>query len=801
MGGGSSKKKDINDIEKNNQQGPNGSSSKKNNNGKNAQQISNNSPVKGGYKRHKQFEASKIHLQSHELNELKCMTANKRLVTDFVVGNNRSSQSQYQSILDQLSQGEGQLYYQDPNFPAQLSSLTKDINTFERAQKLTWKRPQQFMVQEKGKPLQYFVFQKGIEPDDVLQGDLGDCYFMSALCCLAERPGLIERLFETKEVNQHGCYCVWLCHDGEWTQVVLDDFFPCFNDGGPAFSRSHDNELWALLLEKAYAKLFGAYDKIESGLAGHAIHDLTGAPYEYFIRDNDVDFDENDIWDFLIENLVKRNYIVTASSEQNTRHLEQNQDYLGIISNHSYSILDAKEVTDSEGQKDRIIQIRNPWGQFEWKGDWSDNSYKWTQRLAQELKVHESDDGIFWMSINDFQSKFQQIMVSKVENNYKYSSIRSSKAPVQEKVTVRVFTMKVFSRTKCFIGASQRDKRNFAKNPKFKNYNYSLMRIMVSSLDSDGNDRSGQVENFVGSAFECERDISFETHEPLEPGIYLVYVECDWAQDDVREFVVWCYGENPVEFLEIKSAQSAITSSTPTTKKQFGDSALIYENLVDDLIESHQECEETDRIHRYNDQIYRTCGSVCGYVYFLYENASQDVHLREELTMKKYQYLEICSPKSFPDQVKVNVAPGDRQVIKYRVDARGRGEYSYQTSVNYILLQHVDPDDESKLMQLALLSPSKVKQREMHGHQMKIFVHTFVYYGGVCFLYINKTSSKTYVEDLELEIHNLDIKTAVNDPECIHIEVPAQTQWLLNLVTIDLKEDIAYKPKMTYYLK
>lgn len=54
---------------------------------------------------------------------------------------------------------------------------------------------------------------------------------------------------------------------------------------------------------------------------------------------------------------------------------------------------------------------------------------------------------------------------------------------------------------------------------------------------------------------------------------------------------------------------------------------------------------------------------------------------------------------------------------------------------------------------------------------MKVFVHTFVYYGGVCFLYVNKTSTKTYVEDLELEVHNL--RCDAHDPESIHIEVPA----------------------------
>ena len=72
------------------------------------------------------------------------------------------------------------------------------------------------------------VFEKDIEPGDILQGQLGDCWFLCAVASLAEMPRLVERLFLTKETNEEGLYRLKLCKNGEWTEVVVDDYFPCF---------------------------------------------------------------------------------------------------------------------------------------------------------------------------------------------------------------------------------------------------------------------------------------------------------------------------------------------------------------------------------------------------------------------------------------------------------------------------------------------------------------------------------------------------------------------------------------------
>ena len=52
----------------------------------------------------------------------------------------------------------------------------------------------------------------------------------------------------------------------------------------------------------------------------------------------------------------------------------------------------------------RLIRLRNPWGRFSWKGDWSDDSDRWktiAPRTKQEMMPHGSGLGVFWISLSD----------------------------------------------------------------------------------------------------------------------------------------------------------------------------------------------------------------------------------------------------------------------------------------------------------------------------------------------------------------------------------------------------------------
>lgn len=66
------------------------------------------------------------------------------------------------------------------------------------------------------------IFPDTIHPNDIEQGLLGDCYFLSAISALAEWPHRIRAVFVTQTPNQAGIYTMRLYVNGEMMDVTVD---------------------------------------------------------------------------------------------------------------------------------------------------------------------------------------------------------------------------------------------------------------------------------------------------------------------------------------------------------------------------------------------------------------------------------------------------------------------------------------------------------------------------------------------------------------------------------------------------
>ena len=90
-----------------------------------------------------------------------------------------------------------------------------------------WVRGPALFTDDPAVPARATLFGHRIEPGDIAQGQLGDCWLMCALSACAEFPALIKKLFPDGTKHANGLYRVKLCLGGTWRTLTIDDFFPC----------------------------------------------------------------------------------------------------------------------------------------------------------------------------------------------------------------------------------------------------------------------------------------------------------------------------------------------------------------------------------------------------------------------------------------------------------------------------------------------------------------------------------------------------------------------------------------------
>jgi calpain-15 len=88
-----------------------------------------------------------------------------------------------------------------------------------------------------------------LSPNDIIQGGLSDCYFLSALSTLAEKDYRIHNIFVTKTYNHNGYYICKLTFNGIYQEVIVDDLFPVNVKDKPIFAQPAQGKyIWVMVL-------------------------------------------------------------------------------------------------------------------------------------------------------------------------------------------------------------------------------------------------------------------------------------------------------------------------------------------------------------------------------------------------------------------------------------------------------------------------------------------------------------------------------------------------------------------------
>jgi len=270
-----------------------------------------------------------------------------------------------------------------------------------------------------------------------LQGQLGNCWLVAAMTCLAEFPASVKALFRARDENA-GKYTLHLFDHKQdrFVDIVVDEFVPCHPrrwwdvEGKPLFARPNGNEMWCLLLEKAMAKLFGSYAELVGGHPATAFRAFTGerntiawqrgrggkwskmtlVPRKTAFEWNPVMQEKQRVEKFFgtLQQYDIQNFMIGASIKC-SRDVAEYRRPDGLVEGHSYAVLHVMQVESFQ-----LMCLRNPWGSDqEWTGRWADDDSMWVQNPAVEkrLRPDKNDNGTFWMCWEDFSEIFDMVYI------------------------------------------------------------------------------------------------------------------------------------------------------------------------------------------------------------------------------------------------------------------------------------------------------------------------------------------------------------------------------------------------------
>ena len=357
--------------------------------------------------------------------------------------------------------------------------------------------------------------------------------------------------------------------------------------------------------KKAYAKIHGSYSAISGGHVEEAFLDLTGAPTAVYNFDHH-DFNARHFWSELMQYRRKRLPMGCGTSTSQG----------GIVGMHAYSILDVREIknvgvdffrdklvagtlgnvsgfTELDGIV-RLLRIRNPHGQGEWKGDFSDRSPIWERLMASkrgsngmidltsdympqepqspELKRTMKNDGTFWIDYDSFLMGFHNVdVVLAFQGNHAKSFGSSFPIKKSNHRCDRAFELSAVGRqpgeegaynptVEVYVMVIQKTRRGAARGRADRKVSYKAcdVGILVAEQHSNSSGDQLQLSAVDGRFFGLNRNGHIRlTLDRRKPDMKLIVMPIAFGQpaatDDERSFVVRVVSDSPLFVQELQS--------------------------------------------------------------------------------------------------------------------------------------------------------------------------------------------------------------------------------------------------------
>jgi len=254
------------------------------------------------------------------------------------------------------------------------------------------------------KPLTRAQFDKYINPGgvdfrDMSQGLLGDCFLLASLVAIAmRRPDIIIKMFTDVELleGKTPVYTVKFMMNGKETKVAVNDKVPVAKSGKAYFAKGKRGAAWPMILEKAYAKAFGNYQKINGGSGADVFKNVLNCPVTGMTFQR---MSAQKLFD-KVKEAADNKFIMGAGTAPGCQGI-------GIHCGHAYVVLAAGQF----GKFPQAVKMFNPHG---------DNKYK------GKITGQDQSKGAFWVTAEEFHRHWNSMDIAEVREGAVVSPITLS---------------------------------------------------------------------------------------------------------------------------------------------------------------------------------------------------------------------------------------------------------------------------------------------------------------------------------------------------------------------------------------